>query len=216
VTAEVISTHSSAVDARPSFYGYGFGIGITPAGRTMINHSGAFALGAGTHYAMIPSAGVGIVVLTNAAPSGSAEALGAYFTDLVQFGMVTRDWFAAYAPIMAGLMAPTGDLVGKSPPANPAPAATLSSYVGVYANPYFGSAEIADVSGHLELKIGQSGTRYTLIHWDGDVFSVRPSSENQTDGSLSSVTFKLAGKEPARELKIEYLDGNGLGLFLRR
>ena len=79
VTAEIISTHSSAVDARPSFYGYGFGVGITPAGRTMISHSGAFALGAGTHYAMIPSAGIGIVVLTNAAPSGSAEALGCVF-----------------------------------------------------------------------------------------------------------------------------------------
>jgi hypothetical protein len=39
---------------------------------------------------------------------------------------------------------------------HPAPAAKLSSYVGVYANPYFGSAEIADVSGHLELKIGLS------------------------------------------------------------
>jgi hypothetical protein len=64
---------------------------------------------------MIPSAGVGIVVLTNAAPSGSAKALGASFTDLVQFGMVTRDWFAAYTPIMAGLTAPVGDLVGKSP-----------------------------------------------------------------------------------------------------
>lgn len=215
VTAEVISTRSSAVDARPSFYGYGFGVGITPAGRTMISHSGAFALGAGTHYAMIPSAGVGIVVLTNAAPSGAAEALGAYFTDLVQFGTVTRDWFAAYAPIMAGLMAPTGDLVGKSPPANPAPAAKLSSYAGVYANRYFGSAEIADVGGHLELRIGQSGTRYTLTHWDGDMFSVRPSSENQTDGSVSSVTFKRAGQEPARELRIDYLDGNRLGLFLR-
>jgi hypothetical protein len=105
---------------------------------------------------MIPSAGVGIVVLTNAAPSGSAKALGASFTDLVQFGMVTRDWFAAYTPIMAGLTAPVGDLVGKSPAANPALAAKLSSYVGVYANPYFGSAEIADVSGHLELKIGLS------------------------------------------------------------
>lgn len=44
------------------------------------------------------------------------------------------------------------------------------------------------------------------------MFSVSPSSENQTDGSLSSVTFKHAGKEPARELTIEYLDGNGLGL----
>ena len=55
---------------------------------------------------------------------------------------------------VAGLTAPVGDLVGKSPAANPAPAAKLSSYVGVYAKPYFGSAEIADVSGHL--KIGLS------------------------------------------------------------
>ena len=215
VTGEVISTHSSAIDARPSFYGYGFGVGITPAGRTMISHSGAFALGAGTHYAMIPSAGVGIVVLTNAGPSGAAEALGACFTDLVQFGMVTRDWFAAYTAMMAGLTAPTGDLVGKSPPATPVPPAKLSSYGGTYANPYFGNAEIVEVSGHLELKIGLSGAPYTLTHWDGDVFSVSPSSENQTDGSLSSVTFKRASKEPGR-LTLEYLDGNGLGSFLRR
>jgi CubicO group peptidase (beta-lactamase class C family) len=47
VTAQVISIHSSAIDARPSFYGYGFGVGITPAGRTVISHSGAFALGPG-------------------------------------------------------------------------------------------------------------------------------------------------------------------------
>ncbi len=216
VTAEVISTHSSTVDARPSFYGYGFGVGITPAGRTMISHSGAFALGAGTHYAMIPSAGVGIVVLTNAEPTGAAEALGASFTDLVQFGTVTRDWFAAYTAAMAGLLAPAGDLVGKSAPSAPAPAAKLSSYVGTYANPYFGNAEIVEVSGRLALKIGLSGAPYALTHWDGDVFSVSPSSENQTDGSLSSVTFKQAGKEPVRELTIQYLHGNGLGLFLRR
>ena len=130
--------------------------------------------------------------------------------------MVTRDWLAVYSPIMARISAPAGDLVGKSPPVNPSPAAKLSSYVGTYANSYFGSAEIAEVSGHLELKIGLSGRPLTLTHREGDVFSVSPSSENQTDGSLSSVTFKQAGKEPARELTIEYLDGNGLGLFLRR
>lgn len=67
----------------------------------------------------------------------------------------------------------------------------------------------------LELKIGVSGRPYVLTHWDGDVFSVRPSSENQTDGSQSSITFKRAGKGPARELTIEYLAGNGFGQFLR-
>ncbi|WP_283807484.1 DUF3471 domain-containing protein [Bradyrhizobium retamae] len=216
VTAEVISTRSSAIDARPRFYGYGFGVDITPAGRTMISHSGAFALGAGTHYTMIPSAGVGIVVLTNAGPCGAAEALGASFADLVQFGTVTRDWFAAYSTAMAVLTAPTGDLVGKSPPTTPAPAARLSSYAGTYVSSYFGNAEILEVSGHLELKIGLSRGPYVLTHWDGDVFSASPSSENQTDGSLSSITFKRSGNEPARDLTIEYLNGNGLGLFVRR
>ncbi|WP_244424542.1 serine hydrolase [Methylobacterium nodulans] len=216
VTAEAISTHSFAVDARPSFYGYGFGVGITPAGRTIVSHSGAFALGAGTHYAMIPSAGVGIVVLTNAGPGGAAEALGASFMDLVQFSMVTRDWLAAYRAAMSELLAPTGDLVGKSPPTTPAPAAKLSSYIGSYANPYFGNAEIVEANGHLELRIGLSGKSYMLTHWDGDMFLVSPSSENQADGSLSSIAFKRTGNEPAREVTIEYLNGNGLGLFLRR
>ena len=169
MTAQIISTPSFAVDARPSFYGYGFGVGITPAGRMMINHSGAFALGAGTHYAMLPSAGVGIVVLTNAAPAGSAEALGASFMDLVQFGMVTRDWFAAYKAVMAGLTAPAGNLAGKSPPPNPAPAANLSSYVGIYASPYYGTAEILFTKDRLELRIGPLGTLYGLTHWDDNI-----------------------------------------------
>ena len=41
-------------------------------------------------------------------------------------------------------------------------------------------------------------------------------SENQTDGSLSSVTFKRAGAEPAGDMTIEYLSGNGFGRFVRR
>jgi hypothetical protein len=129
--------------------------------------------------------------------------------------MVTRDWFAAYSAAMKQLTAPAGDLVGKSSLTAPAPAASSSSYVGRYGNPYFGNVEIVDVNGNLELKIGHLSRPYVLTHWDGDVFSVSPSSENQTDGSLSSVTFKRVGDEPARELTIEYLNGNGLGQFTR-
>ena len=63
-------------------------------------------MGAGTYYAIIPSAGIGIVVLTNAEPGGAAEAVGVSFTDVVQFGMVTRDWFTAYSAAMTQLTAP--------------------------------------------------------------------------------------------------------------
>ncbi|WP_210187130.1 serine hydrolase [Kaistia soli] len=211
ITAEMISSPSYAVDARPGFYGYGFGVGITPTGRTLISHSGAFGLGAGTYYGLLPSADVGIVVLTNASPTGAAESIGAAFMDLVQFGTVTQDWFALFGPRLSANMAPAGDLVGKPQPEHPAAAASLSRYTGAYANPYFGDATIKEVGDHLELSIGPVGKSYPLSHWDGDTFSIRPSSENESDGSVSSVTFG-----PAGQMKIGYLDQNGFGAFVRR
>lgn len=48
----------------------------------------------------IPSADVGIVVLTNGTPTGVAETLTAEFADLVQFGKITREWRPLYeAPL---------------------------------------------------------------------------------------------------------------------
>ena len=65
------------------------------------SHSGGFSLGAATNFVILPSAGVGIVVLTNAAPTGAAEALAAEFMDLVQFGKIERDWLPAYSRLLA-------------------------------------------------------------------------------------------------------------------
>lgn len=211
IRAEIISAPSYAPDARPGFYGYGFGVGITPSGRTLITHSGAFALGAGTYYGLLPSADVGIVVLTNAWPTGTAEAIGASFMDLVQFGAVTEDWFALYSARFNAMLAPVGDLTGKEKPDHPAAPAALASYAGVYANPYFGDAAIAVAGDHLELSIGPAGKTYPLTRWDGDIFAISPSSENEPDGSLSSVTFG-----PGGDMKIAYLDRDGLGMFVRR
>ena len=103
-----------------------------------LSHSGAFALGAATNYVLIPSLHVGIIVLSNAAPIGAVEALGMDFADLVQFGVITRDWLDAYGKLMAPMNAPSGSLVGKSPPEHPAAAAPLPAYTGVYGNAYFG------------------------------------------------------------------------------
>ena len=211
IRAETISGPSFAADARPGFYGYGFGVGITPSGRTLITHSGAFALGAGTYYGLLPSADVGIVVLTNAWPTGTAEAIGASFLDLVQFGTVTQDWFALYSARFNAMLAPVGDLTGKEKPDHPAAAAALANYAGVYANPYFGDATVTVAGDHLELSIGPAGRTYPLSHWDGATFAISPSSENEPDGSVSSVTFG-----PGGDLKIAYLDRDGLGLFVRR
>ena len=215
-TAQIVSTPSFAVDARASFYGYGFGVGISPAGRVTLNHSGAFAMGAGTHYLMIPSAGIGIVVLTNASPIGVAETLGAEFADLVQFGAITRDWFPAYKGLLAPTTKPFGALVGKAPPGTPAPGQALSVYAGVYANDFYGDAVVEHSGKGLTLKMGPSAVSYALDHWDGSAFVFRPSSENAPDGSISAATFAGDQAGQAKTLTIELFNESGIGVFTRR
>jgi len=121
---------------RASFYGYGFNVGISAAGRVTLGHSGAFLMGAATSFSIIPSADVGIVVLTNAWPIGVPETLVAQFNDLVQFGSIQRDWGALAASKFAPMHKPIGSLVGVARPTQPTPAAPLASYVGTHQNAY--------------------------------------------------------------------------------
>ena len=137
---------------RSGFYGYGFNVGATSAARMELSHSGAFELGAGTNFVILPSADVAIVALTNATPSGVPESLTAEFADLVQFGEVREDWYKLYSDIFKPMEQPTGSLVGQKPPANPAPAAPLTSYVGTYNNDYWGPARITEKDGKLHAR----------------------------------------------------------------
>ena len=84
LTPQITSDRASDPAMRSGFYGYGFNVGTNAAGRVQLSHSGAFELGAGSNFLMIPAADVAIVALTNATPSGVAEALTAQFADLVQ------------------------------------------------------------------------------------------------------------------------------------
>ncbi len=106
---------------RSGFYGYGFNVGTTSAGRQQLSHSGAFELGAGTNFLMLPSADVAIVVLTNATPpSGAPETLTAQFADLVQYGEVRGGGLVdALHRAFEQMEQPVGSLVGQQPPADP-------------------------------------------------------------------------------------------------
>ena len=194
---------------RPGFYGYGFNVGTSSAGRTQFSHSGAFSLGAATNVVIIPSADVAIVALTNAAPTGIPETLTAEFADLVQFGEVREDWRKLYAGAFASMDTPSGSLVGKSPPEHPAPARPLSAYAGRYANPSWGPATVAEKDGQLTLAIGPRPELYPLRHWDGDVFTFGLSGENAPPGSISTAAFD------GNKVTLEYFDDNKMGTFTR-
>ena len=216
MSPQAFSAPPATFTARSGFYGYGFNVSVTPAGRTSFSHSGAFAMGAGTNFLILPSARVGIVVLTNAQPTGAAEALVAQFIDLVQFGKIERDWYPAYNRLVAPTNAPFGSLVGKLRPKNPAPAASLAQYAGRYASNYGGEAQVVRLGDRLALRLGPRQTEYPLTHWDGDTFTFTPSGENAPNGSISLVTFDSKGKSGFRDLTIEYLNGQGLGTFRRK
>lgn len=214
---QAFSSPPATASDRAGFYGYGIVVGDSPAGRVILSHSGAFALGAATSVQLIPSLDLGIVILSNAAPIGAVEALGAEFTDLAQFGTITRDWFTAYAGLLAPMDKPFGSLVGKERPASPRPPANDAAYLGRYANAYFGEARIVRKDGGLALVIGRDGAKtYGLRHWDGDSFVFGLEAEDPPSGSLSRLDFRRSGGR-ARALQIEYFaEDRAKGVFERR
>lgn len=194
---------------RSGFYGYGFNIATSPAGRVRLSHSGAFALGAATNFVVIPQADVAIVALTNAAPSGVPETLTAEFADLVEFGEIREDWRKLYTEAFAGMQRPFGSLAGAAPPARPAPSRPLPTLMGTYVNDYWGRATVAEKEGKLTLAIGPRPTFYELTHWDGDVFTFALTSENAPPGSVSKAAFD------GDRLTLEYFDEDRMGTFTR-
>ncbi len=209
ISPQTVSSPPSMPQARGGFYGFGFNVSSSAAGRVILSHSGAFSLGAATAFTLIPSADVGIVTLTNAAPIGVPETLDAEFADLVQFGSVQQDWKTLYRSAFAKLDQPTGTLVGVTPPAAPAPALPTASYVGTYDNAYYGPATVGSVGDGLTLTLGPRHMTMPLRHWDGSTFVFTPPGENAEAGTLSRATFD------GDRLVLEYYDGDHLGTFTR-
>ena len=206
-----------SITGRAGFYGYGFNVGNDATGRVRIGHSGAFGLGAGTTFLGIPDLDLGIVVLTNAAPIGAAEALSQEFADIAETGSIQHDWRPLYAAAFAPGSAPAGTLAGQTPPANPVAPSPNSAYVGTYQNDYVGPATVSEAGAGLVLTLGPDGRQFPLSHWDGQVFTMVPTGENAPEGSISAVTFEGAdgGATPASTMTIEFYDKEGLGVFRR-
>lgn len=208
VTPQIVSSRATEPAMRSGFYGFGFNVSTTSGARTQLSHSGAFELGAGTNFLILPSADVAIVVLTNATPSGVPDALSAEFADLVQFGEIREDWYELYRGAYEAMQKPEGELVGKAPPAAAAPPAPLAGYVGTYDNPYWGPARITEQDGGLVLALGPRDS-FPLTHWDGGTFTFSFVSENAPPGTVSKATFD------GDKLTLEFFDEDGLGTFTR-
>lgn len=216
LSPQAFSAPPFTLNARPGFYGYGFNVSVETGGRPVMGHSGAFLLGTGTSFRIVPSAGIGIVVLTNGAPVGAAEAVIAQFTDVALYGKSTRDWYAAYNGVMQGFFAPQADLSTQKRPTSPRPGHPLQQYVGSYENAYFGPAEIQESDSIMTLVLGPKAMRFKLDHWDGSTFFFTPPGEAELVASQASITFKADKDQPAGSFVIKMYDEDGQGTWTRK
>jgi len=198
----------------PGFYGLGWNVGWTPDGRTRLSHSGAFAMGAATAVSLYPDDGLGIVVLTNAAPIGVPEALSAIFSDTAFYGEPTQDWLPLYRGLFRQMLVAEAGPDFGTPPDDPRPSADRAGYLGSYENDYFGAVEIVERGDGLAMVVGPEPMTFPLSHYDGDTFTWETIGENAI--GLSSVTFTLDRDRRAASMVVGQFDTHGAGRFERK
>lgn len=197
------------------FYGLGWNVSYDNQGRVRWGHSGAFALGNATAVNLLPGEQLAIATLTNAQPIGVPEAVNESFFDLVSRGTLSRDWIALFGQIFAKVMAPdygTATNYAK-PPTVPSAALSRATYAGAYTNALFGPIAVTGAHGNLVLELGPHRTPFPLTHFDRDVFTYQPISENAY--GPAAVTFAVDASRVAREVTIENLDIHAQGTFRR-
>lgn len=197
-----------------AFYGLGWNVDYREHGVEW-SHAGAFSAGARTLVHLIPGEQLGIVVLSNAFPTGVPEGIARTFFDLVLVGSPTRDWVAhANGIFEAGykeMMKPS--LAYEAPPASPAAALPISAYLGDYRNDYVGDAKVTESGGSLFLHLGPAGRRFPLTHFNRDVFVYAPMAE--VPKARSGASFLIGPDGKAGELTVEDLNEYGLGRLTR-
>ena len=165
---------------------------------------------------LLPAEQLGVVVLTNGAPIGIAEALTQSFLDLATTGAVQRDWVTLYQGAFAQLIEHFHNQVAdySTPPAQPSPPLVNNAYVGTYDNDFYGSIQIVEQDGSLVMLQGPNPNSFALRHWDRDIWLYDPIGESAP--GTSGVTFKIGPDGIADSVVVENLDLDHVGTFTKQ
>lgn len=213
----IIARGKAPISGDPSFYGLGWGVTYGERG-VQWAHSGGFSAGVRSMVELLPTQQLGIVVLSNAFPSGLPEGLAASFFDLVFDRKVSRDWVtqwngamdAAYGEgAIAAAIAPF-----KNPPSPSSPPLSFGAYAGRYSNAYVGEASVSEKEGALYLQLGPDGASgFPLQHFDRDLFLMYPLEE--TPALAFAVHFAIGADGQASAVTIDAFNDNGQGVLRR-
>jgi CubicO group peptidase (beta-lactamase class C family) len=196
---------------RPVFYGLGWNVDYRADGIVRISHAGAFFVGTRTQVVLLPEFRFGIVVLTNAFPTGIPEAVTEGFIDILIKGEPSEDYLAFHERNFAAMV----DRPDYVAPAEPSPAMAATAYAGRYVNDYYGDADVVTEGDRLTLLLGPDRRPFALSHFDRDAFLfdfIGLGDEGQRE---ALVAFSSANGTRADALTIDFLDANGQGTFTR-
>jgi hypothetical protein len=212
----LMSRGLNPVTQAQSFYGLGWNVEFGRHGLTWA-HAGAFSAGARSLVTLYPKSGLGIVVLSNAFPTGVPEGVSDSFADMVFDGEVRTDWVTAWNKAYDGLFGPAIEAAKAAyatPPVPHTPPLAPEAYEGRYANAYVGEAIVKREAGGLVLKVGPGeGQTTALHHFDRDLFLTYPSADMPE--MPSEVRFSIGPDSRATAVTIDFLDGSGVGTLRR-
>lgn len=186
------------------FRGYGMGWSLNDyRGRKVMSHGGGYD-GMYSQVALVPEAGLGVVVLTNAmtglAPTLVYRVLDAYL------GGEPRDWAAEALPGWEAsrvAFEARQDAFEKGRVTGTTPSLPLAGYTGTYGGDLYGDATVTLEDGRLVLRLLPNPDLVAdLEHLHYDTFLIRWRTELAWFGK-GAATFVLDAAGTAAELKLD-------------
>lgn len=187
-----LAGNNPATFSGSGFYGLGWGVSYDGKGRLRISHSGAFAMGVRSIATLLPEEEVGLVVLCNAYPSGTPEALSAAFFDLYDGKPAGLETVQKIDSAVASMMEQMFE--GYRPPGpsrSAQPGQPLAAYTGTFGNSYFGNATVSLSGDTLSFRLGEK--TFPLRRLSGDAFLVTVPPRSYEDLVPFEVQFLADG-----------------------
>ena len=137
-------------------------------GHRMLTHGGGLA-GQASRTALLPDAGIGLIVCSNAGDGEPVSALRYALLDLLT-GAPAFDWVAAARQATAALEKQVLDLVGTGdfPPPPGAASLPLARYAGRYRDPWYGDVVVSCTGGGLSIDFTRTPVFKSALEPFGD------------------------------------------------
>ena len=190
--------------ALPQFAGYGEGWSISEyRGHKLVSHTGGWP-GMVSRLTLVPSLGLGVVVLTN-------QEVGAAFNAVTMEALdhylqaPDTDWVAAYAEAVAksrGAADAKWEGHQRARDRDSKPSLPLARYAATYRDPWYGEVQVAQEGKRLVMRFAHTAQLVgTLEHWQHDTFIVRWHDRALNADAFAS--FDLTPDGGVRELRME-------------